>query len=136
LPQIGLQPLAIVGERGHADAALGRGNQGPAERVLDRDKADRLAGTTAPPRAGGHAQPCRSRVIGARARAEPRRIDRLGDRLTGLEPVGQTAEPVGARVVAWRRAGDLLENPVEMKGADPRGIGELGEGRDGVAVPQ
>jgi len=130
------EAAVIVGERGHADAALRRRDQRPAERRLYRHVADRLPSTAAPPRSGRHTEPSRRRLVGARARPKAGGIDRLSDPLAGIELLGEAAEPMGPRIVARRRAGDLLENPMKMKGADPRGIGEFGEARDGVAVPQ
>ena len=110
-------------------AALGRRDERPAERGRHRRKADRLARAAVPPRARRHAEPGRGRLIGARARPEPRRIDRRGDILAGVELLREIAEPVGASIVARRRAGDLLEHAMKMKPADARRVGELGKAR-------
>jgi len=64
----------------------------------------------------------------------------VGAAMTGLRPVveliGKAAQPMRPAPFARRGAGDLLEDPVEMKGADPCRGGELGEARNGVAVLQ
>ena len=132
----GREPFAVVAERGHHYAALGRRDECPADLGRHRHKTNRLALAAAPPRARRHAEPGGGRLIGARARPEPRRIDRRGDILAGLELLREIAEPVGASIVARRRAGDLLENPMKMKPADPRHVGELGKARRRFAGAQ
>src|SRR5262249_58521341 len=91
-----------------------------------------LAAVAARPRR--HAEAAAGGVIGARAGAETGGIDRLGDRLTLVEPFGETAEPVRIAPFARRRAGHLLEHAMEMIAADPSGTGQLGEARQGVAA--
>ena len=133
LAQFGFEAGPVVAERGHADAALGGGDERLSERARDHRKADPLAFAAAAPRPGGHAEPVRRRRIGARAGAEAGGIDRRGDRLAGIEPLGETVEPMGLAPFARRRAGDLLEHAMKMEPADARRSGQFGEGRQRVA---
>ena len=85
---------------------------------------------------GRHAKTVRGVLIGSRAGAKTGGIDRTGDTIAGIETFRKAAEAMRLAPFARRRAGDLLEHPVEVKRADPRSVGEFGEARDGVAVPQ
>src|SRR5439155_325548 len=105
---------ARVAERGHADAAPGRRHQGPAEPGLHRGEADRLTPSAVPPRSRRHAEAVRGILVGARAGAEPGGVDRAGNAVAGLQPGGKAAEAMRLAPFARRRAGDLLEDAVEM----------------------
>src|SRR5438874_3850995 len=133
--QFGFEAGAVVAERGHADAALGRRDHRPAKPSRDDCKADRLALAAAPARRRGHAEPVRGRLVGPRAGAKPGGIGGLGNPLAGIEPIGETAEPVRLAPFARRRSGDLLEDAVEMEAADPGGTGQFREARQFVAGP-
>src|SRR5205085_7113863 len=87
-----------------------------------------------PPGRRGHAETVRGSLVGPRAGAEAGAIGRLGDPFAGIEPVAEAAEPVRLTPLARRRAGDLLEDAVEMEPADAGGIGKLGEARDLVTA--
>src|SRR5215469_15667177 len=128
------EAVAVVGERGHADAALGRRDERPAQQRLDGSETDLLAVSAAAPGPGGHPEPRWRRLIGTRARPEAGSVNCLGNRLPGFEPLGEPAQPVRARIVPRRGSGDLLENSVKMKGADPGGTGELAQSRHFFAV--
>src|SRR5205823_199271 len=126
---------AVVAERGHADTALGRRDHRPAKPSRDDCKADRLALAAAPARRRGHAEPVRRRLVGPRAGAKPGAIGGLGNPFAGIEPIGETAEPVRLAPFARRRSGDLLEDAVEMEAADPGGAGQFREAWQFVAGP-
>src|SRR5437763_2870686 len=132
-PEFGFETGAVVAERGHADAALGRRDHRPAQPSRDDCTADRLALAAAPAHGRGHAEPVRGRLLGPRAGAKPRAIGRLGNPLAGVEPIGETAEPVRLAPFARRRSSDLLEDAVEMEAADPGGTGQFGQARQFVA---
>ncbi len=133
LAQFGFEAGAVVAERGHADAALGGGDECLAERGRDHREADPLTRAAAAPRAGGHAEPVRCRRIGARAGAEAGAIDRRGDRLAGIEPLGEAVEAICLAPFARCRAGDLLEHAMKMEPAETCGGGQFGKGRQRVA---
>src|SRR5436305_2184854 len=80
------------------------------------------------------AETVRGGFVGPRAGAEAGAIGGLRDPLAGVEPIAEAAEPVRLAPLARRRAGDLLEDAMEMEPADPGGIGHLSEARDLVAA--
>src|SRR5207244_13422421 len=112
--QLGFEAGAVVAECGQADAAIGRGDQCPAEPSRYGGEADPLAVAAAASRRRGHAKTVRRRFISSRAGAEPGAVHPLRDALARVDPVGETAEPMGLAPFARRRAGDLLEYAMEM----------------------
>src|SRR5438874_757903 len=134
-PELGFDTSEVVAERGHADAPLGRRDHRPTQPRRNDRKADRLALAAAPPRRRGHAEPVRGRLVRPRAGSKPGAIGGLGNPLAGIEPIGETAEPVRLAPFARRRSGDLLEDAVEMEAADPGGTGQFREAWQFVAGP-